>query len=95
MRVSGQQVSRSTLKPPSPGSTAWTVRVIPHAIGFPGAVGFAVYQQLNTGTIDRAVQSGQITADEVAAWWAALTRAAERETFFSAVLGFIVAGRKP
>jgi len=71
------------------------VRVIPHAICFPGAAGFAVYQQLNRGTIDRAVQSGQVADDEVAAWWAALTRAAEAETFFSAVLGFIAAGRKP
>jgi ubiquinone/menaquinone biosynthesis C-methylase UbiE len=71
------------------------VRVVPHAICFPGAAGFAVYRRLNWGTIDRAVQSGHITADEAAAWWAALTRAAETATFFSAVLGFIVAGRKP
>ena len=71
------------------------VRVVPHAICFSGAAGFAVYQQLNQGTIDRAVQSGQVAADEVAAWWAVLTRAAEAETFFSVVLGFIVAGRKP
>jgi ubiquinone/menaquinone biosynthesis C-methylase UbiE len=71
------------------------VRVIPHAICLSGAAGFAIYQQLNQGTIDRARQVGQVTADEVAAWWAALTRAAEAETFFSAVLGFIAAGRKP
>jgi hypothetical protein len=31
----------------------------------------------------------------VAAWWAALERVAEAETFFSAVLGFIAAGYKP
>jgi len=71
------------------------VRVVPHAICLSGAAGFAVYQQLNRGTIDRARQAGQITADEVAAWWAALERAAEAETFFSAVLGFIAAGCKP
>jgi ubiquinone/menaquinone biosynthesis C-methylase UbiE len=70
------------------------VRVVPHALCFTGATGFAVYQRLNQGTIDRAVQAGQVTADEVAAWWGALTRAAEAETFFSAVLGFIAAGRK-
>jgi ubiquinone/menaquinone biosynthesis C-methylase UbiE len=70
------------------------VRVIPHAICFSGAAGFAIYQQLNQGTIDRAVHAGQITAEEVTGWWAALTRAAEAETFFSAVLGFIAAGRK-
>lgn len=71
------------------------VRVIPHALCFSGAAGFAVYQRLNQGTLDRAVQAGQVAADEVAAWWAALTQAAQAETFFSAVLGFIAAGRKP
>lgn len=71
------------------------VRVVPHVICLSGAAGFAVYQQLNQGTIDRARQSGQVTEDEVAAWWAALTRAAEAETFFVAVLGFIAVGRKP
>src|SRR5215469_15651266 len=40
---------------------------------------------------DRARQAGQIIAEEVAAWWAALTRVAETETSFSAVLGFIAA----
>jgi ubiquinone/menaquinone biosynthesis C-methylase UbiE len=71
------------------------VRVVPHTLCFSGAAGFAVYRRLNQGTIDRAVQAGQVTADEVAAWWGALTRAAEAEAFFSAVLGFIAAGRKP
>lgn len=71
------------------------VRIVPHAICFSGAAGFAVYQRLNQGTIDRAVQVGQVTADEADAWWAALTQAAEAETFFTAVLGFIAAGRKP
>jgi len=71
------------------------VRVVPHVICFSGASGFAVYEQLNRGTIDRAVQAGQITAQEVTAWWAALRQAAEAETFFAAVLGFTAAGRKP
>jgi ubiquinone/menaquinone biosynthesis C-methylase UbiE len=71
------------------------VRVVPHALCFSGSAGFAVYQRLNQGTIDRAVQAGQISASEVAAWWADLERAAEAETFFSAVLGFIAAGCKP
>lgn len=70
------------------------VRVVPHAICLSGAAGFAIYQQLNQGTIDRAVQAGRITAEEVAAWWGALTQAAEAETFFTAVLGFIAAGHK-
>jgi ubiquinone/menaquinone biosynthesis C-methylase UbiE len=71
------------------------VRVVPHALCLPGAAGFAVYEQLNRGTIDRAVEAGQISAPEVAAWWAALEEAAQAEAFFSAVLGFIAVGRKP
>lgn len=70
------------------------VRVVPHALCFAGAAGFAVYRRLNRGTIDRAVQAGQLSASEAAAWWAGLERAGEAETFFSAVMGFIAAGRK-
>ena len=69
------------------------VRVVPHALCFCGAAGFAVYQRLNRGTIDRAVQAGQLSAREAAAWWAGLERAAEAEMFFSTVLGFIATGR--
>jgi len=71
------------------------VRVVPHAISLSGAAGFAIYQQINRGTIDRAMQAGQVTAREVAGWWAVLERAAEAETFFAANLGFIAAGYKP
>jgi ubiquinone/menaquinone biosynthesis C-methylase UbiE len=71
------------------------VRVVPHVICLSGSAGFAVYQQLNRGTIDRAVQADQVTAEEVAAWWAVLERAGETETFFTAVLGFIAVGCKP
>ena len=61
------------------------VRVVPHVICLSGAAGFAIYQQLNQGTIDRAMQAGQITAEEVAAWWAALEQAGETEMFFTLV----------
>jgi ubiquinone/menaquinone biosynthesis C-methylase UbiE len=71
------------------------VRVVPHVICLSGAAGFAIYQQLNRATIDRARQAGQVTADEVAAWWAALEQAGETEMFFAAVLGFIAVGYKP
>jgi len=70
------------------------VRVVPHALCFSGAAGFAVYQRLNKGTLDRAVQASRLSAREAAAWWAGLEQAAEAETFFSAVLGFIAAGSK-
>jgi ubiquinone/menaquinone biosynthesis C-methylase UbiE len=70
------------------------VRVVPHALCLAGAPGFAAYQRLNQGTIDRAVQAAQISADEVAAWWETLEQAAAAGTFLSAVLGFIAVGHK-
>ena len=71
------------------------VRVVSNAICFSGSAGFSTYQQFNRGTIDRAMQAGQIAAGEVTAWWAALERAAQAETFFAANIGFIVVGHKP
>ena len=71
------------------------VLVAPHAICLSGATGFAIYRQINAGTIARAAQAGLITPTEVAAWWATLKSAAATETFFSANLGFIAIGRKP
>lgn len=71
------------------------VRVVPHAICLIGARGFAMYQQLNEGTIAAATHSGRITADDAAAWWEALEQAGRAETFLAANLGFIVVGRKP
>ena len=53
-----------------------------------------MYEQLNRGTIARATEAGQITADKAANWWAALQPAGRRGTFFSVNLGFIVTGRK-
>lgn len=70
------------------------VRVVPHAVCVSGEAGLAVYQQLNRGTIDQARQAGQLSAGEVATWWAALEQAAEAGTFFSAALGFIAVGGK-
>jgi ubiquinone/menaquinone biosynthesis C-methylase UbiE len=70
------------------------VRVVPHPIVLTGDGGFALYQQLNRGTIQRAVQAGRITAGDAAAWWSGLGDAARTDTFFTVNLGFIVAGRK-
>lgn len=71
------------------------VRVVPHAFCLSGTAGYAIYQQLNRGTIERARHVGQVTADEVDAWWAALEQAAGNQAFFMANLGFIAAGDKP
>ncbi len=71
------------------------VRVVPHATCVSGAAGFAIYQQLNRGTIEQATQAGQVTISEADTWWADLERAAATETFFAANLGFITSGYKP
>ncbi len=71
------------------------VCVVPHAIVLTGAGGFALYRQLNQGTIARAVKSGHIRPAEEAEWWADLGRAAEADTFCSVSLAFIVTGRRP
>jgi ubiquinone/menaquinone biosynthesis C-methylase UbiE len=70
------------------------VRVVPHVMCFSGRDGFAIHQRVNRGTLDRAMQAGQVTASDVAAWWAALEQAAKAQTFFAANLGFIAAGCK-
>lgn len=70
------------------------VRIVPHTVVLTGADGFAMYRELNQGTIARAIQRGQITPPEAEAWWAGLEQAADTNRFFSVNLGFIVAGRK-
>jgi hypothetical protein len=71
------------------------VRVVPHPIYLSGAAGYAVHEQLNRGTIDRAMHAGQVTPGRVAACWEALEQAKDAGTFFAANLGFIATGRKP
>jgi SAM-dependent methyltransferase len=46
------------------------------------------------GTIQSGVNDGVFDADEVATWWAALEQDDRDGRFFSAVEGYIVAGRK-
>lgn len=70
------------------------VRVVPYVTCVPGPPGFAIYRQLNQGTIEAAVAAGRLAASEVTEWWAALEQAAQDGTFFCANLGFIVAGDK-
>jgi ubiquinone/menaquinone biosynthesis C-methylase UbiE len=71
------------------------VRVVPHAFCLSGTAGYAIYQQVNRGTLERARQAGRVTAGDVDAWWAALEEAAGNQAFFAANLGFIAAGGKP
>jgi ubiquinone/menaquinone biosynthesis C-methylase UbiE len=71
------------------------VRVVAHTVVLTGASGFAMYQQLNQGTINRAVQNGHLSAHEEAAWWADLELTARAGTFCAVNLGFIVTGGRP
>jgi hypothetical protein len=57
--------------------------------------GFAIYAQLNRGTLDQARQAGQVSGTDVAQWWGALEQAAQAGAFFAASLGFITVGSKP
>ncbi len=63
------------------------VRVVSHAIALMGASGFALYRQLNQGTIARAVNDGHISPAEEAEWWAELEQAAAADTFCSRLTG--------
>jgi ubiquinone/menaquinone biosynthesis C-methylase UbiE len=71
------------------------VRVVLHPIVLTGTGGFGMYRRLNEGTITTAVNAGELSPADAAAWWRALEAAAHAETFLVANLGFIVLGRKP
>ena len=71
------------------------VRVVPHAICLTGTGGFGMSRRLNEGTIAAAMNAGRLTAADAAGWWQALEDSARTETFFVAILGFIVVGCKP
>ena len=71
------------------------VRVVAHPVVLTGSSGFALYRQVNQGTITRAVRAGHIGADQEATWWADLEQRAQADTFCAVNLGFIVTGRRP
>jgi SAM-dependent methyltransferase len=56
---------------------------------------FAGYKMVFGGTLDQAVERGELDAEELAAWWRALEQAEEAGNFFVGLLGFVVSGRKP
>lgn len=55
---------------------------------------FAGYKMVFGGTLDQAVERGELDAAELAAWWAELEQAEQNGTFFVGLLGFVVYGRK-
>ncbi len=54
---------------------------------------YAMYRRVVSGTLDQAVQAGQLAAAEVANWWSGLERAAAEGEFFAGFQGFVVSGR--
>ena len=71
------------------------VTVVPHVTIATSPRYFPVYRRLVAGTLDRAVEAGQIDASDVARWWVLLEQADREGVFFTATLGCIVTGRKP
>ena len=54
----------------------------------------AFFRQLFGGMLQRAQESGRLTAAEIAGWLEPLDAASRRGRFFAALTGFIVVGRK-
>lgn len=68
------------------------VAVVPHVLMLPT---LESYRRLVGGTLDLAVSTGRITAEELDRWWSDLARAEREGGFLVANLGFIVGGRRP
>lgn len=62
--------------------------VVPHMILTP----LAMFRRVTGGTIDEAVKSGELRAQEVEAWWRALAEADRAGHFFAGFSGFLVCG---
>jgi SAM-dependent methyltransferase len=62
--------------------------VVPHMILTP----LAMFRRVTGGTIDEAVKSGELGAQEVEAWWQALAEADRAGRFFAGFSGFLVCG---
>lgn len=68
------------------------IAIVPHVLMFPS---LEVYRRLVHGSLDAAVRSGELTAEEVTGWWSDLSRAEDAGGLFVANLGFVVHGRRP
>jgi ubiquinone/menaquinone biosynthesis C-methylase UbiE len=65
------------------------ITVVPRMVLTP----YPFYRRVVSGTLEQAVQVGQLEAGEVATWWGALERAASAGEFFAGFQGFVVSGR--
>ena len=62
--------------------------IVPHMILTP----FAMFRRVVGGTIDQAVQSGELRGNDVETWWRALAQADAAGHFFAGFQGFLVCG---
>ncbi len=65
--------------------------IVPHAVEMP----YDFFGWIISGHLDAALAAGHFTPAELIAWWDELDDAHARGRFFSALLGFVVAGTKP
>lgn len=68
------------------------VAVVPHVLMLPS---LESYRRLVEGTLERAVCTGRLTADDLVRWWSSLKRAERDGGLVVANLGFIVSGCRP
>jgi len=68
------------------------IEVVPHVLLLPS---LESYRRLVEGTLERAVSTGRLSADDLTRWWAGLQRAERVGGLLVANLGFIVSGRRP
>lgn len=67
------------------------VTIVPHAVPIP----FDFFGWVLSGHLDAALAAGHFTPEELIGWWDEIDAAHERDRFFAAILGFVVAGTKP
>ncbi len=67
------------------------IQIVPQVFMDP----YFLWERLVRGTLDQAVEAGEISASEVETWWRDLEKTNQAEHFFGAHLGFIVSGQRP
>ncbi len=58
-------------------------------------IDYAFFQLAFHGILQRALEAGAVSAEELARFWTALAQAEQAQHFFAGSVGFIVSGRKP
>jgi ubiquinone/menaquinone biosynthesis C-methylase UbiE len=74
------------------GAGLGEIAIVPQVVMLPSIEG---YRRLVQGSLEAAVQSGDLAAADLARWWADLERAERAGGVLDANLGFVVHGRRP